>query len=248
MSGMRTQSPGEEPRQQHTASRARVLAILRADPDDVSTQELSERTGLHGNTVRFHLERLEDEGLVTRQVRRSVGPGRPPLAYTAVPESDSERDRRSYAHLATALAALLSNGTDDPATAATDAGRAWGARRAGGPVRVSDVATGDGHAAPRTERAAPVNDAEALAELTAVLNEIGFAAAVREAESGQIVLQRRCPFLEVAQQHQAIVCSFHLGLMRGFLEARRARLGVATLIPFASPAGCQAHLAPAWSA
>ena len=46
-----------------------------------------DRTGLHPNTVRFHLERLEEDGLVSRRIRRGGDLGCPPLTYTAHPGS-----------------------------------------------------------------------------------------------------------------------------------------------------------------
>ena len=59
-------------------------------------QQVAEHTGLHPNTVRFHLERLENEGLVSRHVRRSGDPGRPRLAYVATPVPDVAAGRRHF--------------------------------------------------------------------------------------------------------------------------------------------------------
>jgi predicted ArsR family transcriptional regulator len=57
------------------------------------------------------------------------------------------------------------------------------------------------------------------------------------------VLLHDCPFREVAQHHQEVVCSLHLGLMRGALDRMRAPLTVDRLEPFASPGVCVTHLA-----
>ena len=48
-------------------SRARVLEVLRAAGDPVGVQEIAERTGLHPNTARFHLDGLIGAGLGTRR-------------------------------------------------------------------------------------------------------------------------------------------------------------------------------------
>jgi len=78
-------------------------------------QQVAERTGLHPNTVRFHLERLESDGLVSRHVRRSGDPGRPPLAYVANPVPDAEQGRRNFGQLAEVLAQLVTRTNQDPA-------------------------------------------------------------------------------------------------------------------------------------
>ncbi|MPV35989.1 helix-turn-helix transcriptional regulator [Georgenia subflava] len=208
-----------------TASRLRVLAVLRDSPEGCHVQQAAERTGLHPNTVRFHLERLESDGLVSRHVRRSGEPGRPPLAYTANPVPDAEHGRRDFGQLAEVLAQLVTRTSQDPAAAAVEAGRSWGLSRS----EVSEEAT---------------DTADAIAELTATLVEVGFAPEVcaDDGDGHPVILQRHCPFLEVAQAHQDVVCSVHLGLMRGVLENLNAPLSAERLVPFASPAGCEAHL------
>lgn len=214
-----------------SASRVRVLELLRGSPAGCHVQQIAERTGLHPNTVRFHLERLEGDGLVSRHVRRGGGPGRPPLAYVANPVPDAERGRRGFGELAEVLAQLVTRTSADPAGVAVEAGRVWGLSR----TAVSRAARdGDG----------------AIVELTVTLGELGFAPEVcADAGDGRlVVLQRHCPFLEVAQSHQDVVCSVHLGLMRGVLEKLDAPVGVERLVPFASAAGCRAHLTAGGSA
>ncbi|WP_324652485.1 helix-turn-helix transcriptional regulator [Georgenia sp. H159] len=206
------------------ASRLRVLEVLRTSASGCHVQQIAERTSLHPNTVRFHLERLENEGLVSRHVRRSGDPGRPRLAYVAtVP--DVAAGRRHFGQLAEVLARLVSRTNEDPAAVAVEAGRAWGLSR--------------------SELSGPTPDgAAAIAELTATLDELGFAPEVRAAddEGHAVVVQRHCPFLEVAESHQDVVCSVHLGLMRGTLEGLSAPVSARRLVPFATSAGCEAHL------
>ncbi|WP_413451258.1 helix-turn-helix domain-containing protein [Georgenia phoenicis] len=207
-----------------TASRLRVLEVLRNSPAGCHVQQVAERTGLHPNTVRFHLERLESDGLVSRHVRRSGEPGRPPLAYVANPVPNAEQGRRDFGRLAEVLAQLVTRANQDPAAVAVEAGRSWGLSRA----EASEAAT----------------NGAGIAELTATLDELGFAPEVcaDDDDGHPIILQRHCPFLEVAQTHQDVVCSVHLGLMRGILEKLSVPVSAARLIPFARPAGCEAHL------
>ncbi|BFO21055.1 hypothetical protein SHKM778_74430 [Streptomyces sp. KM77-8] len=69
-----------------------------------------------------------------------------------------------------------------------------------------------------------------------------------EAESGtedgaeQRVRLRHCPFREVAERRQDIVCAIHLGLMRGTVETLRAPLAAERLEPFVTPRVCVATL------
>ena len=52
---------------------------------------------------------------------------------------------------------------------------------------------------------------------------------------------RRCPFLDVAREHQDVVCSIHLGLMRGALD-ELGDVQARDLIPWARPDAYVAHL------
>jgi len=47
-------------------SRARILDLLRAEDAPLGVREVADRTGLHQNTARFHLEALVEAGLAVR--------------------------------------------------------------------------------------------------------------------------------------------------------------------------------------
>jgi hypothetical protein len=47
---------------------------------------------------------------------------------------------------------------------------------------------------------------------------------------------------DVAQRHQDVICSLHLGLMQGALARLRAPLGADKLVPFVEPGLCVAQL------
>jgi len=84
---------------------------------------------------------------------------------------------------------------------------------------------------------------EAVEKLTATLAEIGFAPeAVTDGTRYQLRL-RQCPFREVAENHQDVVCRLHLGLMQGALAQMRAPVTADRLQPFAEPSLCIAYLA-----
>lgn len=214
--------------------RARVLDALRREPAGLGVQELAARTGLHANTVRFHIEHLADEGLVARRVEPRTTPGRPRLAFTAVSRPDLGRDRRNYRMLAEMLAGYLSSALPDPAAQAAELGRDWGSYLAHRP-------------APYRQS----TDDEARAELLRVLDDIGFEPELQaesgddDAAPGEVIRLRHCPFLEVAESHPDVACSIHLGLMQGVLGELRAPLAAEGLQPFAEPSACIARLRPA---
>lgn len=211
-------------------SRGRVLDVLRAAGEPRGVQEVAEQVGLHPNTARFHLDGLVDAGLVERRAEERSEPGRPRMVYAAT-ATDVSSGQRSYRLLAEMLTSLVADTVPEPGRAAEIAGQAWGRYLA--------------------ERPAPsqrVDAAEAVRRLSAVLADAGFAPDTVDnpAEGAQrrVIPLRHCPFREVAERHQDVVCSLHLGLMRGVLAEVRAPLQADRLEPFVAPSLCLAHLAP----
>jgi len=193
-----------------TAAQARVLTTLRDAGRAVTLTELQERTGLHPNTLRGHLDALVAGGNASRIASRNGGRGRPAWSYLArEPE---------YAALAMALAAGLDkeagsvsgSRSDEGRTldpAAVRGGRAWGER-----IRAQLGAIEDGR-----ER------------VLLALTHTGFAPEA----SGNRVTLHACPLLEAARSHPAVVCAVHLGLVEGVLGQRGA-----TLRPRPDTLGC----------
>jgi len=89
---------------------------------------------------------------------------------------------------------------------------------------------------------------EAVAALVGGLDGVGFESHP-EGQGDELRLEiSHCPFLEVAVDHREIVCSVHLGLMRGMLEGMGAGLAAQSLEPLVEPSRCIAHLRPMTSA
>ena len=208
------------------SSRRRVLTELRQAGTALGLQELAERTGLHENTVRFHLDRLAADGLVLRGVEPPARPGRPRVTFTAAHRPDLDPRWRNYRLLAEMLAGLLA-ALPDPEQRATDLGRAWGRQLTTPPPTPSSSRAG-------TEK-------QAVAELLRVLDDVGFAPEHAEEADGHRIVLRHCPFLEVAEAYPQVACAAHLGLMQGVLGELSAPLAADELRPFAVPAGCVAH-------
>ena len=55
-------------------------------------------------------------------------------------------------------------------------------------------------------------------------------------------LLKRCPLQEVATSYQTVVCSAHLGLIRGALAELPTGVQADRLQPFAEPGACVGHL------
>jgi predicted ArsR family transcriptional regulator len=205
-------------------SRARVLDLLRAAGAPLDVRDVAGRTGLHSNTARFHLRALTDAGLVTEASRNHAAPGRPSMTYRAAGGSGPAAQRQ-YRLLAEMLASLIAGVMPEPGETAAAAGREWGRYLTDQPAPYQ-----------RTDVAG------AIGRLTATLADIGFAPeAVADGRQHQLRL-RQCPFREVAERHQDVVCQLHLGLMRGVLDQLRAPLTADRLQPFAEPGLCIAYL------
>jgi predicted ArsR family transcriptional regulator len=198
--------------------------LLRSAPAPLGVRDIAQRTGLHPNTARFHLEALVEAGLATRETQPRQTPGRPRVGYRATARATA--GQRRYRLLSEMLATLI-GAMPEPAAAAEEAGREWGEYLTEQP--------------PPYQR---VTSADAIAKLTSSLAELGFApelAASRE-DGGYAVNLRQCPFLEVAQQHRQVICALHLGLMRGALSRMRAPVTADRLDPFVAPGLCVARL------
>lgn len=206
-------------------SRADVLDMLRASDGTLGVREVAQRMGLHPNTARFHLEALVAAGLAARRTQGRETPGRPRIGYLATP--DGPAGRRRYRLLAEMLTTLIAGTMPEPGKAAEEAGREWGGYL--------------------TEQPAPFRRpvaAEAIAKLTVIMEELGFAARAEAGDRpGQYRLSlRQCPFREIAESHQDVICALHLGLMRGALARMRASVSAIRLDPFADPSLCVAWL------
>jgi len=206
-------------------SRADVLDMLRAADGPLGVREVAQRMALHPNTARFHLEALVEAGLAVRETEERETPGRPRISYRAA--ADGPAGRRRYRLLAEMLTSLIAGTMPEPGKAAEDAGREWGAYLAEQPPPYQKLSAEEG-----------------IGKLAAIMEELGFAPqAETEPGGGQYRLRlRQCPFREVAQHHQDVICSLHLGLMRGALERMRAPVSADQLDAFVEPSLCIARL------
>jgi predicted ArsR family transcriptional regulator len=166
----------------------------------LSAQDLADALGLHANTVRLHLERLREAGLVDVEAIHRGTVGRPQHRYSlAAGAPGLGFDPPAHALLAGLLAAMAEQmGADAEAAKAT--GRAWGVE-AGKRKRT-------------TSRSC-------LSSLAAELDRLGFEPAADE-DVGPDGTARidflHCPFRELAEAYPELVCNLHRGLCEGVVE------------------------------
>ncbi|HEY1839379.1 MAG TPA: helix-turn-helix domain-containing protein [Mycobacterium sp.] len=210
-----------KPAKQSFGRRHDILGVLKAANSPMSIAAIAGALGVHPNTVRFHLDTLVGTGRVEQVASDRKGPGRPALLFRATQRMDPDGPRR-YRLLAEILAAGLA-GDQDAGARAMAAGREWGRGLKQPPRSATGV--------PEAE--------ESIGQLVGLLDELGFAPERREDERVEL---RHCPFLEVAESQNAVVCPIHLGLMRGALETWQAPVTVDRLDAFVEPDLCLVHL------
>lgn len=204
-----------------SAARSRVLDAVRESVTG-TVADLERSTGLHGNTLRGHLDALVTQGVVRRTRATPRGRGRPAWIHEGVPTRTGGRSGE-YAGLAAALARHLHRTSSTPWQDAVEAGSTWGrdlAERTGAP----------GSTAPR----------DARRRVLEILDDIGFAPEADEpATTARLP---RCPLLDTAKEYPDVVCGVHLGIVRGAMERYGADASGTELLPFAEPGACRLHL------
>jgi len=214
-----------EPLEIHKAladpTRHRLYRYLRLSGRPVGVREMAVRLSLHPNTLRPHLRRLEEAGLVSSETSRGATVGRPQSLYTAIDRE--EREGRDYRLLADILSGLLTGRRNrDRAQAQA---REWGAFLAGRTLPP-----------PGARRQAGPN----LATLQEALAEAGFDPRFRRRSAKTVEISMRdCPFRELLDEHRELVCAVHQGLLEGILGASRPTLTLAAFQPLAERGTCR---------
>lgn len=202
-------------------ARRRVLAWLREAAEPATVARCADALELHENTARNHLEALADDGLARRSRKESKGRGRPSTLYAADADGSMDPGVREYAALASALARIIADTSDDPQHDADRAGVLWGCQLAGG--------------------RRPATRAEAREEVVGILADLGFDPRADEPVTN--VALTRCPLLEVARENTGVVCGVHRGLVRGALDQMGHGDQQVELFPFAEAGACRLLLA-----
>ena len=173
-----------------------------------STAEIAETLGLHPNTVRPHLERMRDVGLLDMVMDSRGHVGRPQHRYSVAAEAPSlGLEPPAFPLLARMLGAVAAAAGVDPDDAA-DIGRDHG----------RDLAT-----------AAAVEPEHCIAGLIGELETLGYDPAAGEDPDGTTTVAfTHCPYRELAESWPELVCQLHRGLVEGYV----ARTGGAEVVAF----------------
>lgn len=202
-------------------TRFRLFRYLRLSGRPVSVRELSARLSLHPNTLRPHLRRLEEAGLVRREARKGSTVGRPQTMYSAVDRDG--REGRDWRLLAEILAGLVTGARARERAASL--AREWGQYLViqGGPK-------------PGTRLPARRN----LAVLQEAMAEAGFDPRFRRGGKGSVEISLRdCPFRDLLEDHRELVCAIHRGLLEGMLGSLKPPLSLVQFEPMAERTVCR---------
>ncbi|MDQ1375811.1 MAG: hypothetical protein QOJ09_3149 [Actinomycetota bacterium] len=184
-------------------TRYAIYLELARSPQPLGTSEVADALGLHPNTVRPHLERMRDVGLLEVETDTRGQVGRPQHRYSLTADAPSlGLEPSAFRMLARMLAGVAAKAGLDAADVA-DVGRLQGrADAAGHPASEAPGAKG------------------CAAALMAELGDLGFDPAAVDEGSTTTIAFTHCPFLELAQVFPELVCHLHRGIVEGFVEAR----------------------------
>jgi predicted ArsR family transcriptional regulator len=175
--------------------------VIRAE-EPLSTIEIAERLDLHPNTVRQHLEKMREAGLLAVSADRHGSVGRPQHRWAACLQAPSlGLEPAGFRLLAHLLAELTAQGTPLASTVV-------GVGRRQGQERLTRRT-----AQPVESRAACVQ--AVMDELT----NLGFDPALDslDDEEQASISFLHCPFREVAVLYPDVVCQLHRGITEGIL-------------------------------
>jgi predicted ArsR family transcriptional regulator len=178
---------------------------LASSTSPLSAQELADALGLHANTVRLHLDRLRDAGLVEAEAVHRGTVGRPQHLYFLAPGAPGLGfDPPAHALLAGLLAAMAERLGAEPDDAA-DSGFVWG-----------------------TEAGRRTRSRSCVPALVGELERLGFEPVADVADgTGSAPADPgapvridflHCPFRELAEAYPELVCNLHRGLCEGVVN------------------------------
>jgi len=177
-------------------TRYAIYLELARSPLPLSTADIADTLELHPNTVRPHLERMRDAGLLEVRTDARGEVGRPQHRYSIAAGSPSlGLEPPSFpllARLLLGIAGASGAGADE----AVDAGRDQG----------------------RTDAEAWPDGTACLDALTTELAILGFDPAVADDGDRATVAFTHCPFRELAELRPDLVCSLHRGMVEGLVE------------------------------
>jgi predicted ArsR family transcriptional regulator len=176
-------------------TRYAIYLELARSPLPLTTADIAEILDLHVNTVRPHLERMRDVGLLAVDTVGRGGVGRPQHRYSLSVDAPSlGLEPSPFPMLARTLLRAA-------AAAGVDPGEMSAAGREQGQVDA---------------RHWPA-DTACLDALMLEQARLGFDPEVVEDEHGATMAFAHCPFRSLAEAHPDLVCALHRGLVEGLI-------------------------------
>lgn len=241
-----------------SGTRRRVLELLAECGEALDAVAVAQAISLHVTTARFHLEHLEAVGLVQREVLRVPGQrGRPRVSFSIPATGPDGTDPGAFRapqadmqeQLSHALIGVLSEDVDGGRARAVRAGENWSATLS---LTVRDgrsrVELASAEAEPDVHESTPeglgaVHPTHGRGDVAGpyltVLDNLGFAPEMR---GDRVVALHECPFRAEARANPGVVCSVHLGLMRGVARSLGQNEDEVALRPFVTPTLCLVDL------
>jgi predicted ArsR family transcriptional regulator len=179
-------------------TRYAIYLELARSPVPLSTAEVAESLDLHPNTVRPHLERMRQVGLLEVDADSQGTVGRPQHRWSLAPDAPSLGLEPSSLRLLAQLLAGVAAGSGIATELVLEVGRTEG-RRAG----AAQAAAGS---------------QSCLEALVDELAGMGFDPAVGDDGSLTRVAFARCPFRELAEAFPDLVCHLHQGIVEGIVQ------------------------------
>lgn len=201
-----------------------ILSLLRRKKTPVRVQAMANELGLHENTVREHLDGL----VLSHHARRisipSIGRGRPSYGYEPLRDfiSQVEPEAREYAALAMVLAKQLVLTRGNTKAAAVSAGEEW--------AKVFQ----------ESETVTPLRPPQVRQRVLAILAALGFSPHPQRMK--KLIRLETCPLLALAREEPSVVCSVHLGLIRGLVTQSGMKASEVNLTPFADRGSCHLEM------
>jgi predicted ArsR family transcriptional regulator len=210
-------------------TRYAIYLELARSPRPLATAEIAETLDLHANTVRPHLERMRDVGLLEVETEATGAVGRPQHRYSLATDAPSlGLEPPTFPVLARMLLRLAGNARLD-AIDAVEAGREQGIVDGAAAVdrhvasALSATSTGPGASEVSAVSGVPevsdeLDGSACLDALVARLDALGFDPAVARSEAEATVAFAHCPFRELAESDPDLVCGLHRGMVEGFVD------------------------------
>lgn len=184
-------------------TRYAIYLELARSPRPLATAEIADTLGLHPNTVRPHLERMREVGLLDAQADNRGAVGRPQHLYSLTRDAPSlGLEPPVFPMMARMLVDLAAEAglSGEPVVAA---GRSQGRKLAH-----ATGSSGAGH----------VSDSSGVDGAVAMHSELGFDPTALTEDGATTVAFGHCPFGELARSDPELVCALHRGMVEGFVD------------------------------